>query len=156
MTVSEADNPGVIAQPPRLFMAALALGFALELLLPTSFVHGTARFALGSALLGGGVWLVATAMRQQRAAGTNIETDRPTETIVSDGLYRLSRNPIYVGLLAIYLGCAVLGDSLWLLALLVPLLAVMHYGVIAREERYLERKFGETYTRYRKSVRRWL
>lgn len=156
MTVSAADNPGVVAQPPRIFITALALGFGLELLLPTTFVHGMPRFAFGAALLAAGIWLVATAMRQQRAAGTNIETHRPTETIVSDGLYRLSRNPIYIGLFGIYLSCAVLGDSLWVLALVLPLLAVMHYGVIAREERYLEGKFGETYTRYRSKVRRWL
>jgi len=156
MTVSVPDNPGVIAQPPRIFMATLALGLVLELLVPTSFVHGAARFALGAALLGAGVWLVATAMRQQRAAGTNIETHRPTETIVSDGLYGFSRNPIYIGLFSIYLACAVIGDSLWVLALVVPLYGVMHFGVIAREERYLERKFGETYTSYRSTVRRWL
>lgn len=156
MTVSHTDNPGVIARPPRIFMAALALGFGLELLFPTSFVHGVARFALGAALAAAGIWLVATAIRQQRAAGTNIETHRPTETIVRDGLYRFSRNPIYIGLFGIYLGCAVLGDSLWLLALALPLYGVMHYGVIAREERYLERKFGDTYTRYRSTVRRWL
>jgi protein-S-isoprenylcysteine O-methyltransferase Ste14 len=156
MTVSTPDHPQVIAQPPRIFLAALALGFGLELLFPTSFVHGAARLGLGAALLAGGVWLVATAMRQQRAAGTNIETHRPTETIVSGGLYRFSRNPIYIGLFAIYLGCAVLGDSVWVLALVVPLYGVMHFGVIAREERYLERKFGDTYTSYRSTVRRWL
>jgi protein-S-isoprenylcysteine O-methyltransferase Ste14 len=156
MTVSDTDNPGVIARPPRIFMAALALGFALELVLPTSFVHGALRFALGAALLGLGIWLMSMAMRQQRAAGTNIETHRPTETIVSTGLYRYSRNPIYIGLFLIYLGCAMLGDSLWVLGLIVPLFAVMRFGVVAREERYLEKKFGSAYTQYRASVRRWL
>ena len=156
MTVSVADTPGVIAQPPRLFMAALAVGFALELFSPTSFVSGLLRLALGSGLVGAGLGLAYTAIGQQRRAGTNIETHRPTETIVRDGLYRYSRNPIYIGLILFYLGVSVLGDSLWMLAALAPLLVVMHFGVIAREEAYLERKFGDEYRSYRDSVRRWL
>jgi protein-S-isoprenylcysteine O-methyltransferase Ste14 len=156
MTVSLPDNPGVIAKPPSLFVAALAAGFALEWIVPTSFVRGAPRFALGAALLGAGVWLMSASMRQQRRAGTNIETDRPTETIVTDGPYRWSRNPIYVALVLIYLGVAVLGDSLWVLGLLVPLLVVMRFGVIAREEAYLDRKFGDVYRAYRARVRRWL
>jgi protein-S-isoprenylcysteine O-methyltransferase Ste14 len=157
MTVSAADNPGVIAQPPLLFMTALAAGFALEVVRPTTFpVHGPARFALGAALLAAGTWLTSTAIRQQRRAGTNIETNRPTETIVRDGLYRWSRNPIYIGLVLLYLGFAALGDSLWVLGLLAPLLVVMHFGVILREEAYLDRKFGDVYREYRAGVRRWL
>jgi protein-S-isoprenylcysteine O-methyltransferase Ste14 len=156
MTVSTADNPGVIARPPALFMAALATGFVLELVHPTSFVHGLVRLALGAALLAAGIWLMSMAIRQQRRAGTNIETHRPTETIVTAGPYRYSRNPIYIGLVLIHLGIAVLGDSLWVLGLLAPLLAVMHFGVILREEAYLERKFGDVYRTYRARVRRWL
>ena len=156
MTVSLPDNPGVIAQPPRLFIAALAAGAALELVFPTSFVHGALRLALGAGLIGVGLWLAYTAIGQQRRAGTNIETHRPTETIVRSGLYRWSRNPIYIGLFSFYLGCAVLGDSVWLLALVAPLYVVMHFGVIAREEAYLDRKFGDTYRQYRAAVRRWL
>ncbi len=156
MTVSQHDNPGVIAQPPRIFLAAMVIAFALELAFPTRFVSGLVRLVLGAGLLGGGFWLAYAAIGQQRRAGTNIETHRPTETIVRDGLYGRSRNPIYIGLILIYLGVAVLGDSLWLLALLAPLLVVMQFGVIAREEAYLERKFGDTYRSYRASVRRWL
>lgn len=156
MTVSTADHPGVIAQPPRLFLGALAASFALELIWPTSFISGVARWTLATALLGAGGIIVTTGIRQQRRAGTNIETHRPTEVIVSDGLYRFSRNPIYIGLFSLYLGAAVLGDSLWVLGLLVPLLAVMHFGVIVREEAYLDRKFGELYRAYRSRVRRWL
>ncbi len=156
MTVSAADNPGVIARPPRLFMAALAAGFALELVLPTRFVSGLLRLGLGSGLVGAGLGLAYTAIGQQRRAGTNIETHRPTETIVRDGLYRYSRNPIYIGLVLVYLGVAMLGDSLWVLGMLAPLLVVMHFGVILREEAYLERKFGDVYRSYRESVGRWL
>jgi protein-S-isoprenylcysteine O-methyltransferase Ste14 len=156
MTVSTLDHPDVIAQPPRLFLATLALGFALEWLFPTHCVHGVARVLLGAAGIGAGLWLAYAAIAQQRAAGTNIEVDRPSECIVTDGFYRHSRNPIYIGLFVFYLGCALLGDSLWVLGLVVPLFAVMRFGVVAREERYLERKFGSVYTDYRATVRRWL
>ncbi|MEX2205984.1 MAG: isoprenylcysteine carboxylmethyltransferase family protein [Myxococcota bacterium] len=156
MTVSLPDNPGVIAQPPRIFLATMAIGFALELAFPTHFVSGLVRLALGAGLLGAGFWLTYAAIGQQRRAGTNIETHRPTETIVRDGLYRFSRNPIYIGLVGIYLGISALADSVWMLGLLAPLLVVMHFGVIAREEAYLERKFGDAYRSYRGSVRRWL
>jgi len=156
MTVSLPDNPGVIAKPPSLFMAAVVSGFALELVFPSHFVQGIVRLALGAALLVAGVALMAASIRKQRKAGTNIETDRPTQTIVTDGPYRFSRNPIYVAFVLVFLGVAVLGDSLWVLAFLVPFLAVMQYGVIAREEAYLERKFGDVYREYRARVRRWL
>jgi len=156
MTVSTADNPGVIAKPPRLFMATLAAGFALELAFPTSFIGGAPRLALGFGLLVAGLALMSASIRQQRNAGTNIETDRPTETIVRTGPYRYSRNPIYIGFVLLYLAIAVLGDSLWVLGLLAVFLAVMHFGVIVREEAYLERKFGDVYRSYRATVRRWL
>ena len=146
----------MITRPPNLFVASLAVGFALELAFPSRIVSLPVRLLLGPGLIAAGLVVVYTAIGQQRRAGTNIETHRPTETIVRDGLYRFSRNPIYIGLVLLYLGVAVLGDSVWVLALLAPLLVVMHYGVIAREEAYLERKFGDMYRSYRASVRRWL
>jgi protein-S-isoprenylcysteine O-methyltransferase Ste14 len=75
---------------------------------------------------------------------------------VGDDPYRLSRNPIYLAMTLLYGGIAIAVDSAWPLALLPPLLAVMRYGVIAREERYLDRKFGPQYRRYRDTTRRWL
>ena len=157
MTVSSlTDHPDVVAMPPRLFIGAMIAGFAFELAFPTRLVPIALQFSLGPTLIALGLILAYTAIHQQRRAGTNIETHRPTETIVRDGLYRYSRNPIYIGLVLIYLGVAVLGDSLWVLGLLAPLLVVMHYGVILREEAYLERKFGDTYRAYRAGVRRWL
>ena len=80
----------------------------------------------------------------------------PSTTVVTTGLYRLSRNPIYLGLAALYLGLAFAANSGWAVILLLPILAVMRYGVIAREERYLEAKFGDDYRAYKARVRRWL
>jgi protein-S-isoprenylcysteine O-methyltransferase Ste14 len=99
---------------------------------------------------------MTVAVRQFRAAGTNVETPKPATTIVTHGIYRLSRNPMYVSLTLLQAAIGVAAGSLWIVTLLAPTLAVMRYGVIAREERYMERKFGAPYLAYKASVRRWL
>ena len=151
-----ADNPGVVAKPPTLLLGAFLIGVALELVRPTEVPGGWPRALAGLALVVLGGAGVRGAMRQFRAAGTNIETDRPSETVVTTGLYARSRNPIYVSLLSILAGLGLAVGSLWVLALLVPFGLVLRFGVIAREERYLARKFGEPYRAYTAAVRRWL
>lgn len=156
MTVSLPDHADVIAPPPLLFLGALVAGFALEIVWPTSFVAGFARIALGTALLAAGTAVMRAGFRAQRRAGTTIPTHLPTDAIASDGAYAWSRNPLYLGLMVLYSGAAVFGDSLWVLGLLVPLFAVLSVGVVSREEAYLERKFGDAYRAYRARVRRWI
>ena len=97
-------------------------------------------------------WAIATITR----AGSNVPTNRPTTSIVDTGPYRFTRNPIYLGMMLALVGLAIAFDSLWPLVTLVPFALVIRYGVVAREEAYLERKFGEVYRRYRARVRRWL
>jgi protein-S-isoprenylcysteine O-methyltransferase Ste14 len=151
-----SDNAGVIMRPPMLVLATFLVGFAIELLWPTCLPGGRAFLVLGLPFIAGGVVLMAAAMRQFRAAGTHVETWRPTQAIVTRGVYARTRNPIYLAMLAIYVGLGIEINSVWVLALAVPLLFVLRYGVIAREERYLERKFGAEYLAYKARVRRWL
>ena len=106
-------------------------------------------FALALALF---AWAIITMTR----AGSNVPTNRPTTTIVESGPYRFTRNPIYHGMFLALIGLAIAFDNLWLLMMLVPFALVIRYGVVAREEAYLERKFGGTYRGYRSRVRRWL
>ena len=94
-------------------------------------------------------------MRQFQAQGTNVPTNQPATTLVTDGAYLYSRNPIYVGLSFLYFGVVLAIDSAWVLGLLVPLLVVMRYGVINREERYLENKFGQPYAEFKRVTPRW-
>jgi protein-S-isoprenylcysteine O-methyltransferase Ste14 len=110
---------------------------------------GGVVFALGFALA---VWAIATI----RKAGTRVETNKPTTNIVRNGPYRFTRNPIYLSMMLGLIGLAIALNSLWLLLTLIPFALVIRYGVIAREEAYLERKFGDVYSRYRARVRRWL
>lgn len=155
---SKGDSAGVIAHPPVIYAAALALGLGADWLfalpaLPLPGGMGT-PLALGAGLAG--IALLVTAALRFIKAGTNIPTHLPTTALVTDGLYRFSRNPIYVGLTLVYLALALGLASLASLALLPLVLAVMQVGVIQREERYLESKFGEAYRDYKSRVRRWL
>jgi len=153
----QPDRPDVIARPPLLFLATLLAGLALEYLVwPTALVAAPWRWIAGAALVAAGLALAVWAVRRFKAAGTNVPTPQPSLALVEDGPYRFSRNPIYVGGTLTYLGLAALADSLWLLVLLAPLLIVLRHGVIAREEAYLEAKFGAPYRAYKARVRRWL
>jgi protein-S-isoprenylcysteine O-methyltransferase Ste14 len=106
-------------------------------------------FVLALALF---VWAIITITR----AGSNVPTNMPATSIVDTGPYRFTRNPIYLGMMLGLVGLAIAFDSLWLLVTLVPFFLVIHYGVVAREEAYLDRKFGEVYRSYRARVRRWV
>ncbi len=96
------------------------------------------------------------AFRQFRRHNTSVKPHEPSTALITRGPYRYSRNPIYLALGLLYAGIGIAADSPWTLALLVPALVVMHYGVIIREERYLERKFADAYRRYKSTTRRWL
>src|SRR5262249_58668392 len=100
--------------------------------------------------------LLSLGLRGFRKARTNVETWKPTTALVTDGIYARSRNPIYVALVLLFAAIAVLANSAWLGLLLLLYVAVLRVGVIAREEGYLQRKFGDAYRAYRARVRRWL
>ncbi len=151
------ETAQVLVRPPIAWVVAVVTGFALDWLEPLPFVPedwpggliGAVVFVLALALA---IW----AMDVQTRAGTNVPTNRPTTAIVDGGPYRFTRNPIYMGMFGGLIGLAIAFDTLWLLAVLVPFALVIRYGVVAREEAYLERKFGDDYRGYRRRVRRWL
>jgi protein-S-isoprenylcysteine O-methyltransferase Ste14 len=158
-TVDPDDTPGVVAPPPLIFLAFLAAGLALDRVWPASFearIASGVLYAAAVSLIAGGVAVVASARRRFIQANTHIEPWKPTRALVTGGLFRYSRNPIYIAVSAIHAGISLAADSPWALAFLVPALVVIRYGVIAREERYLEARFGDEYRRYRATVRRWL
>ena len=151
------DNPGVIAPPPLLFAGVLAASLLIDVQvtrMPTG-LPGAVRVVVAVADLAGAAALLAGALAGLRRAGTNVEPWLPSTALVTTGVYRFTRNPIYLAMTLLYLAVALAADSLLALLSLVPLLGVVHYGVIAREERYLDAKFGESYRDYRAAVRRW-
>ena len=153
----KTDTSGVIIPPPLAWALAVVVGFTLDWLhplpfLPTSMPRtslGAIIFMIGLAL---GIWAIVTMTK----AGTRIETYRPTSAIVTSGPYRFARNPIYLGMFLGLIGLAAAFNSLWFLATLVTFFLVIRYGVVAREEAYLERRFGDAYLGYKARVRRWL
>jgi len=151
------DTPGVVMRPPRLYLAALAIGIAADAMMPGgSAFPAWLSFFVGALLMVGGVAIMALSMRGFSRAGTNVPTNRPATALVTTGLHRHSRNPIYVALTMIYAGIALAASSPTALVLLLPVLLIMRYGVIAREERYLAAKFGGDYRAYCACTRRWL
>lgn len=152
-----AQTAQVLVRPPIAWAVAVIAGFVLDWLAPLAFVPedwpagllGAVIFVLALVLA---IWAIDTMTR----AGTNVPTNRPTTAIVDGGPYRFTRNPIYLGMFGGVTGLGIAFDSLWLLAMLVPFALVIRYGVVAREEAYLERRFAGDYRSYRQRVRRWL
>ena len=150
------DTAGVIAPPPLIYLGGLLVGFALEALLPGGSLPDAVRWVGGGLALVAGLALQTFFITAFSRAGTAVEPWKPTTAIVTTGPYRVTRNPAYLGMALIYTGIALLADAPWVLLPLPLVLVLIDRGVIAREERYLERKFGEEYLGYRRSVRRWV
>ena len=154
---AETGTAGVIARPPLLFLSALLLGLVLDYLLPLPLaLPSLVRAVPGGLLILAGLALAVAGIRGFTQAGTPVPTNEPSRALVTSGIHGRSRNPIYLGLFALYLGIGVALGSLWILLLVLPLAAVIRYGVVAREEAYLERCFGDAYRSYKGRVRRWL
>ena len=153
---SSRDIAGVIAPPPLIYLGGLIAGFAIQARLPLPLLlpKGLRRF-LGSLLLGGAIALIVGALRTFQRAGTSVSPNEPTTAFTSEGPYRVTRNPLYLSLTMLYTAIALFGDAFWVMALLPVIIRVMNYGVIEREEHYLERKFGDQYQHYKESTPRW-
>lgn len=153
-----ADHANVAIRPPVLWVLLVAMGYGLDRwLLALPFLPAD----FPAVWLGVAVWLLgfalaALAIAQFRRSGTDVRTETPTATIVDSGIFAWSRNPIYAGAHMGIAGVAIALDSLWILAMLAPFYLVIRYGVVAREEAYLERTFGQTYLDYKARVRRWI
>ncbi|MBD3834469.1 MAG: isoprenylcysteine carboxylmethyltransferase family protein [Brevundimonas sp.] len=157
------DHPGVIAPPPLIYLGFLLAGWGLEQFAVHMISLGMGfsldvdwRRGLAFVLVIGGLLLDGIAAGTFRLLGTPPEPWKPTTALATGGLYKYSRNPIYVGFAVTYAGFALAMDSPVALALLAPCLIVVDRFVIAREERYLATKFGAEYQAYQGKVRRWL
>lgn len=151
------DGADVRIPPPALPVVAVLLGVVLDWVWELGFTGGSGLpIALGAAAICGGVAILLSAFSVFRRIRQHPDPRKPTPAIVRDGPYRFTRNPMYLGIGLLQLGIGLALDNAWILLLLVPVLLVIHYGAILPEERYLEQKFGEEYTRFKASVRRWI
>ena len=156
MRDSTQDNPGVVAPPPLIYAGSLTIGLLLHLLFPVKFFPRTVARPLGRVCTVLSGMLALSAFLEMRRAGTHVDPTQPATALVTTGPFRLTRNPLYLSLTLLYAGIALLVNSLWALGLLPFALIVIRYGVINREEQYLERKFGDQYLSYKAKVRRWM
>ncbi len=162
---AKRETAGVIAPPPLIYLAGLGVGFVLEAILPGAALadlvssDGLAtalRWVLGGLLLVAGIGLMAWWAMSFRRAETPMPPWEPSTALVTTGPFRLTRNPAYLSDALIYVAIVVLADAPWALLPLPLVLVVMQQGVIKREERYLERRFGQEYLDFKAHRRRWI
>lgn len=156
MSDETPDNPGVIAPPPLIYAAALATGLLANRRYRIPFLPRLLTRTLGWPLVIGGIAIGFLGSREMRRVETNMDPYKPTTAIVSDGPFRFTRNPLYLSMTLIYCGITALANALPAALLLPAVLYLMRRGVIEREERYLERKFGDEYLQYKARTPRWI
>jgi protein-S-isoprenylcysteine O-methyltransferase Ste14 len=150
------DNPGIKVPPPLIYLLPLILGLLLDRRVHIPFLPRRVARGLGWPLIGGGMLLGGWFRKTMHDAEAPVRTDRPVPRLTTEGPFRYSRNPAYLGLAMIYAGIGVLRNSLSVILPLPLVLYVIQREVIGREERYLERTFGEEYLEYKARVRRWV
>jgi len=151
-------SPGVNLMPPTVFFTCLIAGWGLAFLFPHDFtvLAKPLRIILGILIVGAGLVFMTIADGQFKRAGTRVETNQPATILVAQGAFKYSRNPMYVGGSAFFLGIGLAVGSLWMVVAYLPLGIYLALYVIPREEAYMERTFGEAYLNYCRHVRRWL
>lgn len=154
--MSGSDSPGVFVPPPFLFAVAVAAGVLVDgnALDWTHITHPSQLAGLAVALTG--FALIGLSLGLFRRFRTRPEPWQPSSALVTSGLYRFSRNPMYLGMALVSGGIALYFESIIAGVLIAIVIAIMDRFVIAREERYLARRFGAEYDAYRLRVRRWL
>ena len=158
MTNAAPDRAKIMIFPPVIPSSALTIACILQWLAPLGAVANIDfdwRVGLGAVIVVAGLALAAAGRRALVRHGTNVSPFRPTIALVTDGVFRRTRNPLYVGVSVALFGIALMFALDWMLILLVPACVILHVAVVRREELYLEQKFGDAYRRYRESVPRY-
>ncbi len=153
------DSPGVIIPPPLFYAGFFILSMILQgyfTIRAAFFFHSHWANICGSVLYSIGVIYIFPAALEFLKSKNTIITAKPATSLQTNGIYSYSRNPMYFGLMLVYLGLALQFGNWWTLIMLPFLIVVITYLVILPEERYLTRAFGDEYTNYKKKVRRWI
>jgi protein-S-isoprenylcysteine O-methyltransferase Ste14 len=154
----ERDSAGVRFPPPLAFLGTLAAGWLIGRLLGQPGIplySWSLQRGLGWVALVAGFAIMLTAAGLFRKAGTETRPWKTSTALITEGVYRWTRNPMYLGMALIYAGAAMILDSLVALLLLIPLVYVIQREVIEREEAYMAARFGDAYRAYKDQVRRW-
>ena len=152
------DSPNVQAcRPAAIQLSSVALGFVLHTIWSVEIPGLTdVSWVVGPVFLAVGLLILGFSYREFGRSHTSLRPDEGAAALIRTGPFGRSRNPLYLVVCLLIAGIAVWVNSVWMLAMLIPLVVLMSYAVIAQEEGYLERKFGSEYLGYKGSVRRWL
>jgi protein-S-isoprenylcysteine O-methyltransferase Ste14 len=152
------DNAGIPIPPPFIYLAIYLAAWVGQKLfpIPKTLFHGTFMNVLGIFFTVAAVFMLLPSLWRFLRTRNTLATMLPASSLQTTGIYSISRNPMYVGMLFGYLGIGCIAGNWWHMILLPVLIGIIQEYVIGREERYLEREFGQEYVRYKKSVRRWL
>jgi protein-S-isoprenylcysteine O-methyltransferase Ste14 len=144
-----------VVPAPVLYLGGIATGWLLQQLRPLPILVRLPSVWLGVLFVAAGFAVGVAGFVECQRCRTSVRPDRPSATVVSTGIFRYTRNPMYLGFTIGQLGAALLLGSAWVLLLLVPAVLVTA-SIIGREEMYMERRFGEAYLAYKASVPRWV
>jgi protein-S-isoprenylcysteine O-methyltransferase Ste14 len=159
MTDAAVDRPDIVVFPPVIPLSTLAISCVLQWLAPLGWIADLDRgwrIGWGVVIFMAGLLMTIVGRRTLLRHGTNVNPLQPTTALVTEGIFRRTRNPLYVGIIITQYAVALIFALDWLLLLILPDWVVLHFAVVTREERYLERKFGEAYRRYKERVPRYL
>lgn len=152
----EQDHPDVRFPPPLVHVLAVVAGGAIHYFSPRAILPVVPARWIGGVLLILALILAFFSFRAFKRAKTTLRTDQPVSTLVTTGIYRFSRNPNYLSMTLLFLSLGILINSLWIIALLVPVTVWLWWRVVPAEEAYLLREFGQDYQDYQTEVRRWI
>lgn len=153
----DSTDTGIRIIPPLVLLAALAAAFVLDWLWPTKVgLPDVLRWVFGVPLIAAPFLIMPSVFRAFHRAGAHYDVRKSTGELVTEGAFRFTRNPGYVLGIAFCVGIGLVANNPWVVACLVPAIAVLHFGVVLREEAVLANRFGEDYLAYRRRVRRWI
>jgi protein-S-isoprenylcysteine O-methyltransferase Ste14 len=156
MSDVNSDAPSVKIIPPLVYLAGLVIGFLANIWMPITVVSDLVAWAVGGILIICGAVLTGSALFKFKQVGTTVRPDCAPSALVTAGPYKVTRNPMYLGLAFVYLGIAIAGQSVWALILLPVVMLIVQRGAIEPEEAFLEKRFGAEYSSYKENVRRWI
>ena len=156
MSEPKPDHAGIFVPPPLIYVAGIAGGWGLQMIWPLPRPPVGLSLILGWVFVAGWAITALPGLGAFARARTSMIPVHESRVLVQNGVYRFTRNPMYLGLSLLYIATGLMWRQPWILLLTVPVVLLIDRWVIAWEERYLDRRFGDEYRAYRARVRRWI
>lgn len=155
---NKQDSPGVYFPPPLLYVLVFlaAVFVQKKVSIDVSVFHLQITKIAGILLLGISLFFLVTSLMKFFQSKNTLIPVKPASSLQTNGIYGITRNPMYAGLAIVYLGITCFIGNWWNIILFPLLFLIIQEYVIKKEEKYLEREFGQQFRDYRKKVRRWL